>query len=58
MEILDSNGQLVDRLYNGHAAANETYTVDVDKNQLASGVYMIRLLTNSGQALQRVVIAH
>ncbi|MFY7972494.1 MAG: T9SS type A sorting domain-containing protein [Flavobacteriales bacterium] len=58
MEILDSNGQLVDRLYNSHAAANETYTVDVDKNQLASGVYMIRLLTNSGQALQRVVIAH
>lgn len=58
MDLLDSNGKLVSKLHAGSAEAHLTYTVDVDTNQLATGVYMIRLVSNSGQAMQRVAITH
>jgi len=58
LDLLDSNGKLVSTLHRGSADAHETYTVDVDTNQLAKGVYIIRLISNSGQAMQRIAITH
>ena len=48
IELYNINGQKVSTVYNGTVNANTTQSVEVNTQELASGIYFLHLITNEG----------
>ena len=56
LEVYDVLGRLVETLVSGDQAAG-TYTLSFDGSRLSSGVYFLRLVTNQGQEIEKMLIS-
>jgi hypothetical protein len=57
VELWDALGRLRDTLYSGFAAAGQLTTVQIDGSALASGMYFVRLTSESGaMQMQKVIL--
>ena len=56
VEVYNALGQRVLTAFDGTASPGATVTADLDAAGLASGVYLVRLVTEAGQATQRVTV--
>ena len=56
VEVYNVNGDLINRIYNGGANAGENYSVNFNVDELKSGIYFIRLTTDTNVYNQRAVI--
>ncbi len=57
IKIYDIKGRIVDVLVDEHKAAGE-YSLTVDTNSLADGIYLYRMETEDFSAAKKMVIAH
>ena len=57
LTLNDSQGRTVRTLYTGTAAPNETHSVHINGEGLASGVYVVRLVGDGFTATERVTLA-
>ena len=57
LDVLDMNGNLVETIFTGNAEAGVTYNEILKTAGIESGVYMVRLASNSSSTNQRVVVA-
>ena len=55
LEVYDMLGRRVDTLVQGDQSAG-TYSLTFDASQLASGLYLLRLETNQGQKVEKMVV--
>ena len=57
VQVLDANGRHIDVLYSGDVQPGKTYRFQFDGTQLATGQYMIRLITDGERLVRDFVIA-
>ncbi|WP_188362963.1 T9SS type A sorting domain-containing protein, partial [Flavobacterium orientale] len=58
IQLYNVNGQLIKTIFEGEAAGGQTHTVKFNANEMASGVYFLRLVTNESAATKSVVISN
>lgn len=58
LELYNTNGQLVSKLFGGQAIENQDNVVRFDASKLANGLYISRLTTQDGTITGKVMIAH
>ena len=56
LEVLDMTGRVIGNLFNNEAEAGVVYTANFDANQLASGIYMVRLSSGTAFEIERMQI--
>ena len=49
-------GRVIGNLFNNEAEAGVVYTANFDANQLASGIYMVRLSSGTAFEIERMQI--
>ncbi|MFT6727746.1 MAG: hypothetical protein ACJAV7_002203, partial [Flavobacteriales bacterium] len=57
LEIYDLAGRKVGVLFNGNVVANQLYTVDFSAGDLESGIYTIRLASQTRQVNEKLVVS-
>jgi hypothetical protein len=55
LELYNINGQLVQRLFSGHAEKGRTYTVDFDASLLPDGMYLSRLVSADKVVTKQII---
>ena len=50
------NGGFIEELYDGNASADAQYILDVDAGDLASGMYQIRLSSNTYVLVKKLLV--
>lgn len=58
LELYNTNGQLVAKLFGGQASGDQDNVVKFDASKLANGLYISRLTTQDGTVTGKVMIAH
>lgn len=56
LSIYDLNGRLVSTLFNKKMEKNILHTIRFDASKLSAGVYICKLQTNAGIAMQKIVL--
>lgn len=54
IQLINSFGQVVDRLYNGHLFAGEQ-TLRIERNNLSAGFYFVDIQTEKGRLVKKLV---
>ncbi len=57
LTLLDECGRIVKNLYNGKRDVG-TYTHIIPTSELASGIYMVRSITETGSSMRKLVVVH
>ncbi|HET6243161.1 MAG TPA: T9SS type A sorting domain-containing protein [Bacteroidia bacterium] len=57
LALLDEYGRIVKNLYNGKLGVG-TYTHIIPTSGLASGIYMVRSITEKGSSMRKLVVVH
>lgn len=57
VRVYDFMAREVATLFDGRVAANETYTIPFDRQNLVSGTYFAKISLASGQSFERTIIA-
>jgi hypothetical protein len=57
LELYDTNGRLVQKLFEGETLANQPFTMVLDLNSLENGLYYIRAITGETASTLRLVNA-
>lgn len=58
VQMTDEMGRIVHQLYSGAVLESGLYSNKVDIQNLESGCYFVRILTEKGEKMQRLVIVH
>ncbi|MEP6261585.1 MAG: MBG domain-containing protein, partial [Gillisia sp.] len=56
LRVYDFNGREVGRLFSGNVKASQQYEVEFQRNNLMSGVYILKLSTDRGNSYDRQII--
>jgi hypothetical protein len=56
IDLYTMNGGFIEELYDGNASADAQYILDVDAGDLASGMYQIRLSSNSYVLVKKLLV--
>jgi hypothetical protein len=56
LEVLDMTGRVVGSLFNNEVEAGVVYTADFDANRLSTGIYMVRLSSETTFEIERLQI--
>ena len=56
LEVLDVTGRVVSSLFNNEAVAGQVYTMDFDAHQVSTGIYMVRLNSETDFEIERLYI--
>ncbi len=55
-DLTDMSGNLIDQLFNGVVQPGITYTVDLEVESMASGMYQVRLASNSYLVVRKLLV--
>jgi len=56
LELADSKGHIVKRLYEGEAVRQQEYNFNLNSNSLPAGLYFIRLSTPNAIEIEKVIL--
>jgi hypothetical protein len=57
VDLYTSNGLLIQELYDGNAVTGVQYTMDIDVDELAAGMYQVRISSSTYIAVKKLLVA-
>ena len=57
VDLYNSNGLLIQELYDGNAVTGVQYSMDIDVDNLSAGMYQVRISSTTYIAVKKLLVA-